>query len=491
MGSVDDHPELAFGPNPFLECVAPFISFKSLPRKLAASPLKRINWQSLAADRREPLLELANQHFAPTRAVLEPASCLQSLLRRTLTLANPLNDLVRKRCNQIGVAESFASLKRLEPAQGGGMLIDGMTATGKSMLLKNALATFSPEQVINHGRSDACGFYGLRQCVYLVVDHASNGTRGGLLKRILHCLDSQLETDYFEQHKRITNIDSLLVTVSKLLILHRVAILCIDEKQESTFEESPWRLEFTLFYLHLMNLGVSIVLSGNPLAFEHLKLYSQVMRRFSVGGIHKLVPATLGTEPWWKLDFVRQAREFSIVEKWNIGDEQRTKFENENSGGLPGLFIAYHQEVQRSALRRSNLSAEVCEEDYVSAQKSSRFKSLREIAHAISSEDDKKVSQFIDIPPLLSKRKKSATGEKQVILSDFPETSEKTSITTATKLLTRFKSQQTREANLLAKHLESLKKMSPEDVRMLGVTTELINNWEEQMIKLKQPKNNN
>lgn len=483
MSNVHDHPELAAGPNPFFDCISPFISYTDLPKTLASSPLTHIKWKAIPANRREPLLNTCDQHFAPSSAVLEAASGLQILLRRSLAQNNPLDPAVRKRCNQIGMACSRDDLRSFENVQGGGMLIAGITGTGKTALLKRALNVFAPKQVVEYGKSDSGGFYSLRQCVYLLVDHPSNGTRGALLKRILHTLDEKLGTTYFEQHKKTTNIDTLLVTVSKLLTLHRVAVLCIDEKQQSTFEDSPWRLDFTLFYLQLMNLGVSIVLSGNPLAFEHIKLFSQVMRRFSVGGICLFEPAVTGQETWWKQHFVPQARKFSIVENWNIDTALRSQFEIENSSGLPGLFVAYHQEVQRSALRRACDTAEVCEQDFQEAQESPRFKHLRSVALSLSSDDFNVANQFIDIPPAnrTTKRAPAVTSRPPALM----EGRQSTVVPAAQRLLTQFKSKQTREANQLSAQLKAFKSMSPDDIRALGITADLINGFEVQLESLK------
>lgn len=486
MTTSEDHPEVALGPNPFFDAVSPFIPFARLPEKMAHSPLKSIDWRKVPADRREPLLIAYEKHFAPTSALLEPAFSIQSLLRRTLVNANPIDKSVRKRCNEIGMVESRDDLRRIARTQGGGLLLCGITGTGKSAVLKRALETFVPEQVVDYGHSEAAGFYGLRQCVYLLVDHASNGTRGGLLKRVLQCLDEKVGTDYFSEHIKATNIDSLLVVVCKLLTLHRVAILCIDEKQESTFEDSPWRLEFALFYLQLMNLGVSVILSGNPLAFEHLMLYSQVVRRFSTGGIHTLPPATSGQENWWKRDFVPQARKFSIVENWSIDSTVRAQYEDENSGGLPGIFMAYHVEVQRLALRRADNSAEVCEQDYLNAQKSPRFVKLREISQHLKSSQAVPEHQFIDIPPTRELDKPLVTSNGPAITpAAAPQAA---TISAAQRLVAQYKSSQTRKATLISQQLKSFKTMSPEDIRSLGISTDLISGWEDQLAQLESSK---
>lgn len=491
MNRVMDHPELANGPNPFFDGISPFIPFNELPKKLRNFPLDGVDWRSVSVSHREPLLDLSDRHFAPTKIVMEPAAGIQSLLRRTLAFANPLNPSNRKLCNQIGMAESLDALKGLTPAQGGGMLLSGMTATGKSTLLKRALETFAPQQVLDHGSSEACGFYGLRQCVYLHIDHPSNGSRGALLKRILQCLDAKVQTDYYEEHRKVSNLDSLLVTVSKLLTRHRVALLCIDEKQESTFEDSPWRIEFALFYLQLMNLGISIVLSGNPLAFEHLEIYSQLVRRFSAGGIHTLHPASAVKDSWWMRDFVPQARMFSVVEKWNVKEQLRRRLEDESSGGLPGLFIAFHQEVQRSALRRGGAFAEVIDQDYLTVQTSPRFKQLSRIAIATASEEARLASQFVDIPPMSMTTKASPKPDFESQMATKNPSVTTGTISAAEKLVRSYKRKQTRQANQLSQSLKTLSTLPLEDIRRLGTSEELVSSMLQQLASLETVSNRN
>ncbi|RYH00444.1 MAG: hypothetical protein EON58_00110 [Alphaproteobacteria bacterium] len=66
-----------------------------------------------------------------------------------------------------------------------GLVLTGMTGTGKSALLRRALAMVKPDQVIDWRASKACIWYSLRQAVYLKVDFASNESGSGPLKRIL------------------------------------------------------------------------------------------------------------------------------------------------------------------------------------------------------------------------------------------------------------------------------------------------------------------
>lgn len=468
--TFQQRPELLLGPNPFIEALPPPIAFNRLPAALKRSPLAAIPMASLDAALREPLLEISSQHFVSTSALLEAASGIQILLRRALLMRNPLEAAERKRMNQVGLADGHVSLKGLIRLEGAGMLLSGMTGTGKTALLLRMLELVAPEQIIDFSASEACGWYRLRQCVYLRVDYPSNGTRGALLKRMLEELDSALGTAYFQDHKRTTNMDTLLVVVCKLLSLHRVALVSIDEKQQSSFSDSPWRIEFVLFYLTLMNLGISVILSGNPLAFDHLRAYSQVLRRFSIGGIHSLIPALSVDEKWWKRDFVPHAREFNLVDQWDIPSDHRSLLEFEHSGGLPGLFAPLNVEVQRSALRRGGAKATVTEKDFAAAVRSPRFVEAKKIALALGSDRGEGSNEFIDIPSIQGAG--SEPGD--------PPTGIKASVPThrtidvVKQLLANYRRAQTNKTNKLVLQLEALKTLGPDDVRSLGLTEDLL-----------------
>jgi hypothetical protein len=261
---------------------------------------------------------------------------IQILLRRSLMLLNATNKAERIRINRVSMAADLDRLKSIPKVDGAGMLIEGVTGTGKSAVVRRTLEILVPDQVIEHGQSAVCDYYKLRQVYYLHIDQPSNGTRGALLKRILLELDSVLGTDYAQKHHKTNNLDTLLVVVAQRLAVHRVAVLVIDEKQEGNFADQPWSVEFVLFYMMLMNLGVSVVLLGNPLAFTHLKAFSQVMRRFSTGGVHTLLPATEDSA-WWPKWFVPGARKFDLVEQWELDEAWRRSFELTHTGGLPGL----------------------------------------------------------------------------------------------------------------------------------------------------------
>lgn len=457
--------------NPLLDALPPAVAYASIPAALHRHPLKGIDVFSLEPNNRETLLELIDEHFTPTSPLIELFAGFQILLRRTLMIRNPVSQSEIIRMNQISTFKKSEQFKKIIGLNGGGLLMSGMTGTGKSAFVKKALEALAPNQVIEYGHSQACGWIQLKQCVYLLIDYPSNGTRGALLKRILEALDQQLDTNYFESQKRSTNIDSLLVTVCKLLALHRVAILVIDENQESNFSESPWFHEFTLFYLSLMNLGISIVLSGNPLAFSNLRFSSQVMRRFSVGGIHELQPANV-TDKWWLRDFVPGVRKFDLVDNWQVDDEWRNNFEHENSSGVPGVYIALHKEVMRRAIRRSGSKATVTQEDFIAALSSPRFKELNQVAISINSNNVAGATRFNDIPPLRqTPQLEKTTGTAETVFVQAADGSGHIQ-----RMVENYQKKQTREITQLKKRIGLVQELSLDDARMLGFRTEHISN---------------
>lgn len=462
MHSADEirlRPELLLGPNPLIERAAPFIPLDELPVSLARDPLQGKSWRSIPPESREPLLDYAQQHFVPTELVLEPAAGIQRLFRRGLTLRNPLTDAERARTTRVAVASSKGEIAALPRLDGAGGMWAGPTGIGKSTIARRVLEVICPVQVIEHEPCPRAGWQRLVQCCYLYVDHPSNGSRGALLKRVLHELDKAIGTDLYSQYERVTNIDTLLVTVSKQLTTHRVALLVIDEKQGRNFLESPWQLEFVLFYLSLMNLGISVLLLGNTLAFGHLRSFSQVMRRFSVGGCFDLAPALEKTTPWWQ-DFVSGMRDFSVVEHCAVSYDELFALEFEACGGLPGLMEAYQSEAQRIALRRGGSSAQLLKQDYLDALNSPRYAESAKIAQALrqAQQPFEDIEETHQLEPDSIAKQLAAHGPIDAALS----------------MVARYKADTTRRTNQLRRKLRSIEGMSEEDLRALGVTDELL-----------------
>lgn len=454
--------------NPLLEGYEPPVRYGDLGKRLSSSPLAKQNWRSVAPADREPLLNNPSAHYVPLRTSFDPAMGLQTLLRRALSLINPLCPENKVRVNRVALCETPEQLMQAGRADGAGGLWDGITGTGRSQLAVRVLRLLVPSQVIDYGPSEVCGWTRLRQVVWLFVDHPSNGTRMGLLKRVLMALDTAAGTRYFHENRRVVNLDSLLVEVCAKLAMHRVAILVIDENHEENLADSPWQHEFVMFYQSVMNLGLSVLLIGNPLAFINLMAYGQPVRRLMVGGIHHFLPAPSVAEPWWSKDFVPRMRKFSVVEECSIPDDLRDRIEFEYTAGVPGLYPLLNVHAQRLALRRGGDKAILTEEDLRRTVASPFYAEAKRIADCVRDITAVDALRFRDIPDAAIA---TSSGSPRV-LPQLPNM-DAVSFQAVKKLVTKFKQQQSRQATKLVQKLEVFAALTAEERKMLGVSDEL------------------
>lgn len=190
------------------------------------------------------------------------------------------------------------------------------------------------------------------------------------------------------------------------------------------------------------------------------------------------------TTPWWTRDFVPTAREFNLVEHWDVPIEERSQLEFDNSGGLPGLYMPYHVEVQRQALRRGGASAHVTRRDYDLALKSRRFQDIKDIAVSISSPTSSSARTYLDIPAAREPAKGGkASGADKAVPPVVPSDQ---AVVLVKRLLARYTSEQTKRTNQLTKQLEVLKSLSPDDIRALGITQDHVNEFESMLRSLGQ-----
>lgn len=454
--------------NPFIEALHPYINYPDIPAAMMCQPLLDPEVMSHKPADRERYLERLDATFIPTSLTLDVTAGIQLLLRRSLEMRDPKADGQKQFINQIGSVERIEQIAKLPAQSGAGMLISGITGTGKSSVVRRSLEVLCPNQVVEHDSSPSQGWFRLKQCVYLQIDFPSNGARGALLKRILMALDEQLGTTYLKDHKRMTNIDSLLVVVCKQLVLHRVAVITIDEKQEANFLESCWSTDFLNFYLSLMNLGISVVLIGNPLAFKVFHTFAQNIRRFSVGGIFEFQPAK-PSDKWWQKDFVPHARLASLVDEWLIDTDQQSALEFELSAGLPGFFMQMQKELMRMALRRGGDKAIVTVEDYTTIKTSARFMYIHRISQELSSAVPLGKSTLIDVPINLRSLKDVEAEAPEPTTGYKPPPD---SVESAKRTVRQHAAKQKRELKKLAETMEMIATLPAEDARLQGVSAD-------------------
>ncbi|WBX95251.1 TniB family NTP-binding protein [Pseudoxanthomonas mexicana] len=451
-----DHPDLALGPNPLLEALAPFLPVKDLPAALRREPLANVDWRSLPPEQRESLLGLSDDHYWPISPHVHVAAEIQLMLRSGLMQRNPMSLEEQRRINMLALADSVngVQLQSLRKRAGGSILA-AITGLGKSTLVERVLSVLAPQQVVYHGEKRDCGWSVLEQVTYLIVNAPSNATRRGLFAAIIGALDALLGTNYAADLKRQKNLDEAMVFVAKVLSFHRVGMLAIDENQPNTLAENVWGDEFVQYFLGLMNLGIPVLLIGNPLAFSELDASAQLLRRFVTHGWHVFTPATPGANSWWSNQFLPGAIRFTLCEGVPSIDEIHEATSGVD-GGLQGIFMAIWKDGQKSALRRAGEAARLTVEDLKAAALSPNVAKLLEIARAVSAGNAS--SRFNDIPHQPEAPNQEGIGCP--IATKQGEASEALS-----RISRQLKQQESRKQKKKEKDMAARKNLSEDDLR--------------------------
>jgi hypothetical protein len=486
-----DHPELLLGPNPLLEAMGPYVPISRIPAALAREPLKDVPWRSLPPEYRIPLLQMLEQHFCPTGYAVDIAAVMQRAIRGSLVRRNPLAPTEQRRINRIAIlqAEEPASLRALQPlactASGG--ILAAPTGLGKTTTLARTLEVAAPDQVIVHGRSEACGWCRLTQLAYLRAELPSNSSRGGLLAKITGALDAVLSTDYDGQLRRCKNLDSKIVLVLKLLALHRLGMLVLDEAQPGNLDQCEWQSEFVRLFLALMNLGVPIMLCGHPQAFETLRTSGQLIRRFSSIGSFFLERAMDDTATWWSKAFAPGMMRFNLCDHVEDSIEIQAA-SREAAAGIPGVFALQWMEAQSIALARGGERAILTINDFHAAQQSSRLRDLSKMTRWLNgtSKDTQGYSDLEQSPVIEPQTEPgSSPGQQPQAKNDAKQ--RRKMVTEFEKLQRKAKRQTAREAAKLAKDRELLSTLLPDDLRTGRRTLDILAGLEESQQDLPLP----
>jgi len=460
--------------NPLLEAFAPFVSVSKMPAKLFHDPLAHVPWRSMPPELREPYLELLKEHFFPTGAAVDIAVRMHAAILGGLSRRNPLDPAEQIRINQLALLRTEDARDVLpalsNPATGG--VIAAITGMGKSCLVERTLRAIATQQVIVHARSEACGWSKLMQVSYLKLDFPSNGTRGGLVQRILSQLDRILGTTYAERNGRMRNLDASLVAVMKVLSVHRVGMLVLDEMQQSNFACSPWHQEVVLFLLSLLNLGIPTMICGQPGAFIGIKQERQTLRRFSEIGNFTLEPASPTNQEWWVTQLVPGIMRFNLCEAVDR-PEEITQMSRDVAAGVPGFFACVWKEAQRLALRRAGRTTTLTPEDFI---KASKCQAIVELMQEAARMDAEGTGDYADAGAMAeAKRPPRVRRKPSKGTIDVPAGRK--------RVVHKLRAADLRRQKQVARHAkrtaELEKSLPPDDVRISNLSMELLDGLDE------------
>jgi AAA domain len=392
--------------NPLVAALPEQMSLIDLAKAMRFRPITPVNVKAIDLTDRHRLVGEYKRVFVPTTLTLSIARGLQQMLHDGLAQRDPHQASAKTFIYKGGQLKG-QEMSKLEwwPSFASGMVIEGITGTGKSQLIDRFLSLIP--QLIEHGANPECGWTSLKQLVWLKIYMPSDGSRGGFLKGAFLELDKALGTDYTKQYASTRwTVEKNLVVFLHLLSVHRCGLLVIEEAQEKNLSQSAIGRDFITFFLRILNWGVPTVLMGNPLAFSKLRDFSQDVDRFSEGGwfhIHPLMDPQSEdwTEDWlpslWEPTLLDHAdAEYAPVSNDPL-DQTLAGFIWKRTAGVPRYVCRLRREVQDAALRAGStqVTAAMIEEVY---RTSERMIALHQRIDAFVRKDWRALQRFDDIP---------------------------------------------------------------------------------------------
>lgn len=393
--------------NPLREHVGPKRSHSELMMALANRPITPENVAQVPLAQRAELISVYGEIFTPTLQTLEIAIALQDMLFEGLDRRDPRlkenRDFIMLSAAHKG--KKLDEVPTFQQPDGAalGMLIEGITGTGKSAVVERFLKLLP--SAVHHGPNPSCGWASLKQLVYLRVHMPSDGTRGGFLTNAFLELDRVLGTNYTLQYKGWT-IERQLAIFLHLLAMHRCGLLIIEEAQANALSIiAPYAREFLSFFLRLLNFGIPTVLIGNPLAFTLLSHFSQGECRFSESGSYRLEPTLDPNDPEWSKRWIPHLWNPTLLDLPDAPyepvsdhplDQTLEGFLWRRTGGFPRFLSRLRREVQARALALGLrcVTAQLVDEVF---RTSSKFIRIHRMIEAFVTHDVGAMKTYLDI----------------------------------------------------------------------------------------------
>jgi AAA domain len=335
--------------NPLLDAIGDYIVPQDWPARLERNPLNDFPAEPTPEDR-NAYLNRAHERFATTRPAIRMAYDVQSMIRASYAERNPCASGNRKKTYEIAALEvPFDKELPVFYSHARCKLNMGITGVGKSVQLKRVLSAY-PECTV-HEPNTSAGWLRHTQVTYLTAKMSSDGSRNGLLLSILVALDKAAGTDYFNEigMRRMT-VEARTLRVAKILSLHSLGVLVIEEMQAENFIDSSYQKELRLFFLGILSFGIPMILVGNPRAFESLGEFKQTESRFFSVEPTELWPFHDYMDPDWLHAVAPAIWGYQVVDNAEPYGDQIAKALWECSGGIPAYARRLVYEVQNSVI---------------------------------------------------------------------------------------------------------------------------------------------
>ncbi|CAB3780341.1 ATP-binding protein [Paraburkholderia fynbosensis] len=382
--------------NPLLAALPPAVCYEDLPALLAHEPLSSISLEGLPLQRRAEYLSKIGSHFVPTSAAIDIADAVLTAIRSGYEDRDPSSRAFKQERYNVGAwsAQDGVLIRSASVRNARGITIKGMTGVGKSTIVARTLSLLP--QVIDHGFNEQCGWAAQKQLVWLRVDMTSDGSRLGFLMQIYREVDAALGTNYFAQYasKKMT-VETHMVAVSKILFNCFCGVLVIEEIQFRNFGTAAARDLMLLFFLRLANLGVPIVLIGNPQGFDGFDVFSQDVRRMSSGGSFELWPAESQSDVDWGEFVVPGMLRFTVLPRPpNVEHASALLFDC--TGGVLDFLAKVLTQAQLLAIRMGR--DQITGSEIVAAYHSPVLRPLHSLIRGLVERKVDQLRSFEDVP---------------------------------------------------------------------------------------------
>ncbi|WP_081064066.1 ATP-binding protein [Burkholderia vietnamiensis] len=382
--------------NPLLASLPLPVDFDTLPELLLNEPLSFELLGTKSPQERAHLLAKIGSHFVPTSTAIDIADAILVAIYAGYEERNPCLAEVKKRRYLVGGWQgSFRSGGPAFAAKNVRCVtIEGITGLGKSTIVDRTLSLLP--QVVIHGPSESAGWTMQKQLVWVKVDMTSDGSRLGFLMQLYQQIDAALGTDYFSQFSaKRWPIEQHMVSVAKILYNCFCGALVIEEIQARNFAEAASRNVMLLFFLRLANLGIPIVLIGNPLGFEGFADFSQDVRRLSSGGRFELWPALSPQDDDWAEFLVPGMLQFNVMSK-PPAITHAAELLFKCTGGVYDFLAKLLAQAQLLALRRGQEC--IYDADLLDAYDGATITASHNLIRALVERNEDALRQFSDIP---------------------------------------------------------------------------------------------
>jgi hypothetical protein len=276
----------AYQGNPLIETLPPMVSRDEIDAQLQYLPPYDDAQRWLPSPERLQLVTMAMDFFQPLPQHLDLVETMSTMISHGYMGRNPaIPTYLPTARRHLPSVVSYRPDSAREPLPTSGFTLIGESGIGKSRGVSRVLWLYP--QVILHSAYKGSRFSHL-QIVYLKISCPHDGSRKALCKEFFRAVDQCLGTSYYEHYVRSReSVDTMLIAMGNLCLLHHIGVLVIDEIQNLREARQDDAARMLNFFTQLDNeIKVPVVLIGTPRARSILTgWFSRARRAEGQGGV--------------------------------------------------------------------------------------------------------------------------------------------------------------------------------------------------------------